>query len=196
DGVPWAIKRTPGCMVAGGHSPLLSRLLMHIPRERLDVLERRRRQNAMAEIENVAVSSARARQHIVGRGEHAIERPEEKRWIEVALDPAIEADALPRFVERDAPVGADHIATGFAQLAENRRRADAEMNRRHIVCGERVEDPPCVREDELAVVARVQRADPRVEDLHRVDAGFNLRDEIVADDAGEEIAEAMPRRRG
>src|ERR1019366_2277399 len=128
DGVPWAIKRTPGCMVAGGHSPLLSRLLMHIPRERLDVLERRRRQNAMAEIENVAVSSARARQHIVG--------------------------------------------------------------------GERVEDPPCVREDELAVVARVQRADPRVEDLHRVDAGFNLRDEIVADDAGEEIAEAMPRRRG
>ncbi len=30
---------------------------------------------------------------------------------------AIEADALPRLVERRAPVGADHVAAGFAQLA-------------------------------------------------------------------------------
>ena len=46
-----------------------------------------------------------------------------------------------------------------------------------------------MREDELAVVVRVQRADPRVEHLHRVDAGLDLRDQVLAHHLREERAE-------
>ena len=73
---------------------------------------------------------ARARMSSVG-GEDALERAEQQRRIEIALDAAVRADPLPRFVERRAPVGADHVAAGLAQLIENRSGADAEMNRRH-----------------------------------------------------------------
>ena len=70
-------------------------LLMHVARERLDVLDRRRRQDAVAQVEDVARPSAGARQHVVGRGEDAIERAEQQRRIEVALNRPIEADARP-----------------------------------------------------------------------------------------------------
>ena len=52
-----------------------------------------------------------------------------------------------------------------------------------------------VRQDELAVVARVEGANPRVEHLHGVDAGVDLGDQEIRDDIGEQIAEAMPGRR-
>src|SRR5207249_3274595 len=52
------------------------------------------------------------------------------------------------------------------------------------------------RQDELTIVARVQRADPGIEYLHRVDARLDLRDEIVADDVGQQLTEAMPGGRG
>ena len=56
-----------------------------------------------------------------------------------------------------------------------------------------LEDAPRVGQDELAIVARVQRPDPRVEDLDRIDAGFDLRGEVVADHVGEPFTEAVPR---
>ena len=90
---------------------------MNVPRERLDVLDRRRRQDAVTEVEDVARPAAGALEHVVGGREHPIERAEQQRRIEVALDRAIGADALPRLVERRAPVGADHVAAGVAQLA-------------------------------------------------------------------------------
>ena len=104
---------------------------MHVSRERLDVLDRRRGQNAVAQVEDVPRPSAGALEHFVGRGDDAIERAEQHRGIQVALDAAIEPDALPGFVERRAPVGADHVAARGTQLAENRAGADAEMDRRH-----------------------------------------------------------------
>ena len=54
----------------------------------------------------------------------------------------------------DAPVGADDVAAGLAHLGEDRAGADAEMDRRHAVRPQRLEDPSRVGQDELAVVAR------------------------------------------
>src|SRR5207249_2188074 len=110
--------------------PSRSRLLMNVTRERLHVFEGRGWKNTVAEVENVAGPSAGALQHIVGGPEHAVERSEQQRRIEIALDAAIEPDALPRFVERRAPVGADDVAARAPQLAQNRPRADAEVNGR------------------------------------------------------------------
>src|SRR5689334_16018774 len=104
---------------------------MDVTRERLYVFDRRRRQDAVAEIEDMPGTAGGAREDVVRRGKHAVERAEQERRIEVALDAAVRANPLPRLVERRAPVGADDVAAGVAQIAENRPGADAEMNCRN-----------------------------------------------------------------
>src|SRR5262249_17788 len=147
DGVPWAMRRTPILATfstvrrdaRGANASSLarpdawsprsassrSRFLMNVPRQRLHVFQRSRGQDTVSEVEKVPWTAVRARRHFVGRGEHAIERSEEQCRIEVALDAAVEADALPRLIERSAPIGADHVAAGLAHLAENRAGTDA-----------------------------------------------------------------------
>ena len=99
-------------------------------REHLHVLDRRGRQDAVPEIEDVTRPAADAREDVVGLLEHPRRRAEQQRRIEIALDAAVGADARPRLVDRDAPVGADDVAARLAQLFEDRRRAGAEVNRR------------------------------------------------------------------
>ena len=62
--------------------------------------------------------------------------------------------------------------------------------------GDGAEDLPRVREGELAIVVRVERAHPRVEHLHGVHAGVDLGDEIVGDEGRQLVGEAGARRRG
>src|SRR5258707_388570 len=75
-------------------------------------------------------SRARSLDLMVGRAEDPIEGPEQQLRMEIPWTRAIESDARPRIVERRPPVGADHVAARFAQLAENRAGADAEVDRR------------------------------------------------------------------
>src|ERR687898_1070829 len=96
---------------------------MNMLREGLHVIDWRRRKNPVAKIEDVSWTSARAFEDVVGSRQHAIERRQQQRRIEIALDSAIVADAIPRFVERDTPVGADHIAAGVAQILKDVRGA-------------------------------------------------------------------------
>src|SRR5262245_38344744 len=103
---------------------------MYVASKRLDVLDGCRRQDAVPQVEDVAWAAAGEREDVVGGGEHAIERAEEQRRIQIALHRAVGANPLPRFVERRAPVGADDVAAGGAQIAEDAARADAEMNSR------------------------------------------------------------------
>ena len=51
-----------------------------------------------------------------------------------------------------------------------------------------------VRQRELAVVGAARGAGPRIEDLDRLRAGFDLRAQVVGDHVGEAIAEPVPRR--
>jgi hypothetical protein len=97
-------------------------------RYRLNILHRRLRHHAVAEIEDVARSSGGATKNIVGSGEQTIARREEQCWIEIALDAAIRSNRLPRVVESLPPVDPDHVAAGFGEVAEDRRRTNTEMN--------------------------------------------------------------------
>ena len=54
---------------------------------------------------------------------------------------------------------------------------------------------PRVRQRELAVVGAVQRAGPRVEDLDRLRAGFDLRQHVVGNHRRQALAEPVPRAR-
>src|SRR5437762_13962320 len=107
DGVPCAIRRTP--VLATG-------LLMNVPGECLHVLERSGRQNAVTEIENVTGASARTGEHLVGGGEDAVERSEQQRRIEIALDAAVESDPLPGIVERCVPIGSGDVGACITEV--------------------------------------------------------------------------------
>ena len=148
----------------------------------------------MSQVEDVASPPRRPLEHIVGRAEHALERCQQDRRVQISLNCPVGADALPGLVKRRPPVGADDVAACRAQFGEDSAGADAEMNRRHAERLDRVEQPACVRQDEFAIVGGIQRADPRVEYLHRVDAGLDLRDQVVGNHLGQAVAEAVPRR--
>src|SRR3954468_18449474 len=165
------------------------------------MFDRRAWKNPVSEVEDVAWSAAGALEDFVRCGKYPIERPEEQRWIEIALDRTVWPNPRPRLIERRAPVRADHVAASLANLAENRPGADAEMDRRHGLAAalvgvrpQTLEDFARVRQDEFTIVGGVQRADPRIEHLNGVDAGFDLRNEVIADDVGQRVAEAMPGR--
>ena len=96
---------------------------MHVPRELLHALERRLRQHAVAEIEDVAGPPARASQDVVRGGEQAIAGPSSSVGSRLPCTARSCADDLPRFVERQPPVDADHVAARLGQIGQNRRRS-------------------------------------------------------------------------
>src|SRR5581483_7544320 len=98
---------TKACRAPSRERPCDSRLtthesrpcfLMHVPRERLHVFDGNGRQDAVTEVEDVPGPSRRAREDVVGGGEDTVERAEQQRRVEIALDAAIEPDLLPRLV--------------------------------------------------------------------------------------------------
>src|SRR6266511_897437 len=99
--------------------------------ERLDVLERSGGQDAVSQIEDMSRAACRTPQDICRALEQPIARSEQQRRIEVPLHRAVGADALPRLVQWNPPIGAEDIATGLTHVAKNRARVDAEMNGRH-----------------------------------------------------------------
>ena len=120
-------------------------------------------------------------EHVVGGGQHPVARREQQRRIEVALDGAVVADALPRLVERHAPVDADDVAAGLAHLAQDRATC---RSPKWIVgtpaAVERLEDPPRVRQDELAVVVAGSARRPTSRRAGRAwTPGLDLRDQVV-----------------
>src|SRR5690349_4072989 len=125
---------------------------MHPPGQFLNVFEWCVRQDAVAEIENVARASGSATQHVVGGSEEAIRGSEERGRIEISLDGSVVSNRCPCFIERQPPVDADHIATGVREVGENGGRADAEMDDRYAKFLHRRKNARRVRLCELAVI--------------------------------------------
>src|SRR5687768_16446019 len=92
---------------------------VHVLREHLDVLDRRRRQDAVSEVEDVSRTPADERKNVVGLREHPVGRPEQERGVEISLDGAVMANAVPRDIHRDTTVHPNHVTTRFPQLVEN-----------------------------------------------------------------------------
>ena len=119
-----------------------SRPRVHVLGERLHVLDRRLRQHAVAEIEDVSRPAAGAR-----AARRRRRRAGDRAGRTAARDPdcpgcrAVGADRRPRLVEALTPVDADHVAAGLGEIRQDGRRADAEVDQRHAGVGEAVEDP-------------------------------------------------------
>ena len=86
--------------------------------EALEIGRIRVRQDAVAEVEDVAGPSAGApRGSSIDADSTRSNGPSSERGIEVPLHAALAADPLPALVERDAPVEADHVASGRGHRA-------------------------------------------------------------------------------
>src|SRR5687767_5360775 len=105
--------------------------------------------------------------------EHSRPRPEQECRVQVALHGPIVTDLVPGIVDRNSPVSSNNIAAGFGHLTKDRRRPGSEVNGRDAA-EESLENHVSMWKREFAVVGRVQRADPGVEQLDRVDTRLDL----------------------
>ena len=126
------------------------------------MFDRRRREDTVAEVENVTGTAAGACKHLVSCGEDAIERAEEQRRIEVALDGALRSMRSTR--RRAACQSAPTTSPPASRMSP---RVDPvptpKVDRRHALA---VALRPAhagdrsflrVREDELAIISGIQR---------------------------------------
>ena len=86
------------------------------------MIDRRFRQDAVAEIENMSGTAAGAAQDFRHSAFDFFRRGEQRDRVEVALHGDIVADGGPAFVEIDTPVEADDIAAGGADVVSTSRR--------------------------------------------------------------------------
>ena len=133
------------------------------PRQRVGV---DRREDAVAEVEDVARTAGGAVEDVERLRLDDLPWSEQHGRIEVALHGAV-GHLRPAGVERDAPVEPDHVAAGRGHLLEQRGGAGAEVDRRHVDGGEHARR---VRRHVVAVVRGRERADPGVEQLDHVRA--------------------------
>jgi hypothetical protein len=113
---------------------------VHVPCEHLEILDRRLRKHAVAEVEDVSGTSRGASQDVVCHAKQLLLRAEKQCRIEVPLYPAIGADGGPRVIEILTPINPDDITSGFGEICEDRLRADAEVNERHTPIAQSIED--------------------------------------------------------
>jgi hypothetical protein len=82
-----------------------------------DMLDRRRRQNAVAQVENMSIAAGSPVQDIFHPAFNFMERAIQCDRIQVPLHGAIVTDHGPCLIEMDAPINADDIASSLPHLA-------------------------------------------------------------------------------
>src|SRR6266540_3895383 len=86
----------------------------------LEILDRRFGQNAVTEVEDVARLSAGAAQHFTRAFADQVRWAEQHRWVEIALNPAREADSAPSVLQSYAPVQGHYVRTGLRECGARR----------------------------------------------------------------------------
>src|SRR5690349_8957224 len=138
--------------------------MYHVDR-RLNMFDRRCRQDAMAQIEDVSIAITGTTQNILHSAFDFMERSIEGDRVEVPLHGAIIADHCPGLIEMNPPIHADHIPTRLAHLPQYGCCPGAKMNQGHAFPHESLEDQLHVRLHIFGVVAGRKTPDPAVEEL-------------------------------
>jgi len=167
-------------------------MLVHILDEEADVLDRRVRQDAVAEVEDVPGATGSLVEDLLGLASQVVTGSEERGRVEVALDGAIGADCRPGVGQCDTPVDADHIGTGGGEQGQEASRASAEEDDRDVERLERGDDALCPGQDSALVVEGAERTGPAVEELHGLDASCDLCLQVGDGDRREPLHQRVP----
>src|SRR5438105_13074876 len=156
-------------------------------------LDRSVRKDAVAEVEDMPGAARCSTEHRQRFRLNCPPRRETHSRIEVALDGDVEADPLPRFVERNPPVHADDVRTGVSHQRQELPGSDPEMDPRRRPPPQPSEDLAHGRQDEAKVVVWIERSHPAVEDLDGLGPSIDLRLQIRQDPVPELAHEVLPR---
>src|SRR5712691_2354828 len=148
--------------------------------EQLEVVDGGFGRHAMTEVEDVTGAPACPSQHVARPLSNEAGGAEQNGRVEIALHAALESDAAPTMVERDAPVQRDDVRTSLRDRFEQARRAGTEVDSRRARRRERLEDRAGVVRDSLLVVLGRKRSDPGIEQLNRLRARRDLRLQVPA----------------
>src|SRR5207245_2680217 len=133
----------------------------------LQRLNRRLREHAVAEVEDVTGATRSALEHVAHPRLELRGRRQESHGVEVALNRLPGAHTLPGDVQGHTPVHPDHVAARTGEVRQKRRRAGAEMDHRDAGRSRELQRPLAVREHIVVVVRRRETAYPTVEQLQR-----------------------------
>src|SRR5947209_11322131 len=155
------------------------------------ILRRCLGQNSMAEIKNVSWSTSSLIKNLLRFGPKMGRTCEQRNRVKITHNSFVVPNALPGLIEPNAPINANHIPTGSAHQLEQRRGAGAETDywrsRR-----ETFNHTPRMRQNVFAIIVHAKTADPRIEELHRLRSGSNLRVQIFCQRAGYQSHHRVP----
>src|SRR5580658_547771 len=189
-GVPCASSRTALLTIA-----LLELEGMYHAHHCLHIFNRSAGNDAVAEIENVAGTTARIAQNLFHAQLNNLKRREERDGIEVALHRAARTHGTPALVERLPPVEADYVSACRRHIGEQTRGFNAEVNYGHAHLLHGSDEPLGRLEDIFAIVGQREGADPTVEDLDHVCAAQHLKAAILFEHFDELFDQHAPRKR-
>jgi hypothetical protein len=139
-----------------------------------DVVDGRARYDAVAKVEDVSGSAGAESKDFANAGLEDVERGEEGDGVEVALDGSAVTDGAPALIEWDAPVEAEDVGPGLGHGGKHGGCVDAKVDDGDAEGFDALHELGGGGEAVLAVVGDGERADPGVEDLDAVGAGFYL----------------------
>src|SRR5262245_21892137 len=125
-----------------------------------DVLHRRMLQDAVSQIKDMTRSALRAMENIVNPFLDLWQRGKQDCRIQVTLYGAIVSDDSPAFIERQAPIQAEHRAAGTLHERQQCCAIRPKMDDRHVHRFGSLEDLLRIRQDEGFIVSWTERADP------------------------------------
>ena len=156
------------------------------------------RQDAVAQVEDVAGLAAGGPQHPAGLRRGHLPGAQAQGGIEVALHGEARPHPAPGLVEGHPPVDPDDGAAGRGHRGQQLAGAHAEEDGGHagMGVGQLGEEPAGGRQHQLAVVVRRQDAGPAVEDLDGGGPGVQLGSQRGQGQVGEALHQLVPDSRG
>ena len=161
--------------------------------ESLDVVDRRARQNAVPQVEDVARAHGPLAQDLLCSLIDAFRRSEQHARVEVSLNRHI-AQALSGVGQFHAEIHPRHVAARASERLEIGRGARAEVDDGSARLDAR-NQRAAVRQDELPEIARREATHPTVENLHRLRARAYLFVQIDRQPPHELFHQRAPRAR-
>src|ERR1700682_56352 len=123
-GLPYAMQRTP----VTGSRDTCNLPFVHRLDQELKIFERGRREHPVPEVEDVTRPAGGAAEHIASPLSHQLRRPEQHRWIEVALNSALVSEPVPRHIQRHAPIDGHRVRTRRRYRLEESSGVGAEVD--------------------------------------------------------------------
>src|ERR1700730_1996825 len=155
-GLPYAMQRTPVARLCD----TCDLPFVNCFDQELQIVEWRRRQHSVTEIENVTCPPGRTSKYVAGAFADQLRRAQQHGGIQVSLNAAIVTDPLPAGVKGYAPVERDDVRASRCDRLQQSRRVRSEMNSRDVQRPEPIEDRARMGEHAELVVLDRQHANP------------------------------------